>query len=123
MDYHKLYDDLVQYANSNGIKVQLKEVDVLYDYAGMNSETAKKFGFPMPDRCIYIKQSDPIETKYHTLNHECMEIGLVKKGDSYWEAHVKSLKRERETSRLPNLSMFKGTAKRRRKATVRQVSK
>jgi hypothetical protein len=108
MDYQQLYDDLVVHAKHYGIKVELKDSGILNDYAGMNSEAAKKFGFPMPAMRVYIKRSDPIKTKYHTLNHECVEMGLIKQGDTYWEAHLKALREECETDKLPNLKSFKG---------------
>lgn len=73
------------------MKVKVKEVSprVVADFAGMNDEAAKKFGFrKMKDKSIFIDRSLKSDTKYRTLKHELVEMNLMeKKRMPYWKAH------------------------------------
>ena len=89
------YNRLVKVAHKQGLCVRQVRNRVTRDYVGMNSKAAKSLGFKMPPKTIYIDKDLPLSTKVTTLNHEIIEVGLMRKGDSYWAAHKKALKRER----------------------------
>ena len=89
------YNRLVQVAHDQGFCVRQVRNRVTRDYTGMNSKAAKSLGFKMPPKMIYIDKDLPLSTKVTTLNHEIIEVNLMRKGDSYWTAHKKALRRER----------------------------
>jgi len=90
------YNRLVRKAHDQGLCVRQVKNKVTRDYVGMNSRAAKSLGFKMPPRMIYIDRDLPLSTKVTTLNHELIEVNLMKQGDSYWTAHKKALRRERK---------------------------
>jgi len=90
------YNQLVKKAHDQGLSVRQVKNRVTRDYVGMNSRAARSLGFKMPPKTIYIDKDLPLSTKVTTLNHEIIEVNLMKKGDSYWTAHKKALRRERK---------------------------
>lgn len=98
--FKELLEALIEEARASGITVELKPKSVLKDYAAMNSEAAKVMGFPMPENTIYIGQDDSPADKYHELRHEYDEMGRMRAGQTYWQAHTAALKSE-DTKALP----------------------
>ena len=95
MTYREMYSYLVEDAKEAGVTVKLVSSGILLDYAGMNSEAAEEIGFKMPCDTIYIKKSLSWKSRYHTLNHEMVEMGCMEGGRRYWPAHRKALGLER----------------------------
>ena len=95
VDWQGHYKKLVAKSRSKGVKVTSVKDRTTRDYVGMNDLAAKKMGFPMKSKTIYIDRNLPYRVKCHTLNHEQIERDLMSKGDSYWTAHKKALKREK----------------------------
>lgn len=98
-NYHILYSELVSMAAKKGIVVKDVPHETLKDYAAMNPAAAKVIGYDMPNNEIQINAhwNTEIKDRYHNLHHELQEMGLMEKGDSYWQAHVDSLKGETDT--------------------------
>jgi hypothetical protein len=95
--YREGYHQLLKLARTRGIRIRLVGIDVLKDYVGMNSATAKIIGFPMPANTIYLLKGLPYSILYHTLRHEMDEMWLiVHKGMKYWQAHTAALIDERK---------------------------
>jgi hypothetical protein len=82
------------------MKVKVKEVSprTVADFAGMNDEAAKKFGFrKMKDKSIFIDKTMRSKTKYRTLKHELVEMNLMeKKKMPYWKAHRIATRKEKK---------------------------
>lgn len=95
MAYREMYNYLKKDAKDAGVEVKLVSSKTLLDYAGMNSSVAERIGFEIPDDTIYIKKSLSWKERYHTLNHEMVEMGLMGGGKKYWPAHKKALELER----------------------------
>ncbi len=95
-NYKQLYQELKNKSKSQGYKVKEVSDKVTEDYVGMNPKAGDTIGFEIPKDTIYIDRNLTYAAKYHTLNHELIEIGLMKKGMSYWIAHKKALKKEGE---------------------------
>lgn len=70
----------------------------LKDYAGMNYWAAKDIGFrPLPKKDeIWLDDSLPKKTVFKNLIHEELEAKEMKKGNSYWTAHLKALDEEKK---------------------------
>ena len=100
----KLSSELQMVINTTkekGFNVEFVGDDVLHDYAGMNPEAAKSMGFklpdgsPMPDDVIYLDKKDTATHQTQTLRHELYELGLMRKGMVYFDAHKEALKHEK----------------------------
>jgi hypothetical protein len=83
------YSQLKNYCKSKKIKVKEVSSRTLSDFAGINDEVARKFGFrKMKDKSIFIDKNMKSDTKYRTLKHELVEMNLMeKKRYPYWKAH------------------------------------
>jgi hypothetical protein len=91
----KHFEDLLAWCKSKGIKVTFATSKELLDYAGMNPAIAKKMGFKNIDKNeILIDVELPEDVQFRNLAHELIEQELMRDGDSYWEAHKKSLAAE-----------------------------
>ena len=66
------------------------------DYAGMNHYAAKTLGFkPLPKKDEILVADDlTSEERRRTIRHEIVEMDLMKKGLSFWDAHKTALKKE-----------------------------
>jgi hypothetical protein len=92
----KHFEDLLAWCKSKGIKVTFTDSRTLKDYAGMNPVIAKKMGFKNIDKNeILIDVQLPEDVQFRNLVHELIEQELMRDGDSYWEAHKKSLAAEK----------------------------
>jgi hypothetical protein len=82
------------------VKVKRVGKKVLKDYAGMNREAAKAFGFkPLPQEGeVFVSKELKGKEFRATVKHEIVEQGLMKNGSSYWPAHEKALKSEKYAS-------------------------
>jgi hypothetical protein len=65
----------------------------------MNPGAAKNIGYEMQDNEIHMneKWNLDIKERYNNLHHELEEMGLIEKGDLYWQAHMKALENEDNT--------------------------
>jgi hypothetical protein len=92
----KRLEDLLAWCKSKDIKVTFVDSRTLKDYAGMNPAIAKKMGFTNIEKNeILIDVELPEDTQFKNLIHELIEQELMRDGDSYWEAHKKSLAAEK----------------------------
>jgi len=86
---------LLRLAKEHGIKVNFNKGKWLHDYAGMNSEAAKAFGYPNTvDGEVEIDSTLPLKRQCENLQHELNELGLMEDGWEYWPAHVNSTQEE-----------------------------
>ena len=91
----KHFEDLLAWCKTKNIKVTFVNSSVLKDYAALNSTIAKKLGFKkIKDNEILIDKGMPEETQYKNLIHELVEQELLRDGEAYWPAHLKSLSAE-----------------------------
>jgi hypothetical protein len=91
----KHFEDLLAWCKSKGIKVTFTDSRELSDFAAMNPAAAKKMGFKNIDKNeILIDVELPEDTQFRNLIHELIENELIEDGDSYWQAHKKSLRAE-----------------------------
>ncbi len=87
---------LITYAKSKGFSVEFDGANVLHDYEAMNPEAAKTLGFPEKYKQeIQISNKLSNERKAEDLRHELIERGLMKAGQSYWDAHSTALRLEK----------------------------
>jgi hypothetical protein len=89
------YKKSIQYeldrANKLGLKVKVVPPSIIHDYAGMNPEAAKDFGYPIPSDEIQIAEGMTEKDNFETIQHELDEYETMKKGSPYWKAHLKAL--------------------------------
>jgi len=95
MNYKESYKSLVKVAHSKGLKVTGVKDRTTKDYVGMNDLAARKLGYKIRKKTIYVDKNLNYKVKAHTLNHEIIERDRMSKGDSYWVAHKKALKLEK----------------------------
>jgi hypothetical protein len=87
--------ELLTWRESKGIKVKFVTEKELADFAGMNPEAAKKFGYKgIKKDELLIDVTLPEDIQFKNLIHELVENELIADGDPYWEAHTKALKAE-----------------------------
>ena len=98
--YQKKLKDLITKTEQSGIKVDFVGTKTLKDYLGMNTEAARDMGYPLGNKTIHISKSASAKDKYDTLKHELYEMEQMKKGESYWKAHVKALARENPMAKI-----------------------
>ncbi len=94
LSYLKQLNILRNSCKLNNLKLVFVGKNILKDYVGMNSEASTQMGFKMPSNCIYILRGLSDKIKVHTLRHELIEYGLVRKGMGYWKAHCIALRNE-----------------------------
>jgi hypothetical protein len=92
---------LLKYCKDNDIKVVFTDSTILKDYAAQNPEAARVMGFPDIDndtktKEILIDKEMPEETQIANLKHELIEFRLMRNGMPYWDAHLISLRKEKE---------------------------
>lgn len=77
-------------------KLRLVEKEKLKDYAGMNHYAGKVMGYKphIPKDEIWVNKDLPQKEKINTIKHEIKEAELMRKGNNYWESHLKALKIE-----------------------------
>jgi len=115
----KHFEDLLAWCKSKGIKVTFTTSKRLLDYAGMNPAIAKKMGFKDIDKNeVLIDVELPEGTQFKNLVHELIEQELMRDGDSYWEAHKRSLAAEQWT--LAKVKRF--VSKRKGKAPLKSAT-
>ncbi len=92
------YSQLKKECKRNKVKVKEVSSRTLSDYAGMNDEAAKKFGFrKLKDKTVWIDRNLKSDTKYRTLKHELVEMNLMeKKRMPYWKAHRIATRKEKK---------------------------
>ena len=90
---------LIKYSNDNGIEVIFTDEKTLHDYAALNPEAARIFGFPDIDNKLETKEilidknvSEAEQVK--NLKHELIEMRLMREGMEYWDAHTIALRDE-----------------------------
>ena len=93
--YKKKFQELVDLAAGQGLKVEIVPDKVTYDFVGMNPLAARQLGFECPPRVIQIDDHLNWKEKYHTLKHELIELGLMSEGMSYGSAHKIALRYEK----------------------------
>lgn len=97
-EYKQLLENLVEDLKSQGITVKFVSDRQLKDYAAMNYEAAKDFGYDKKHEIgpkeYHVSKNISYEKQYKDLKHEIYEQGYMEKGDSYWDAHCKSLAKE-----------------------------
>ena len=104
---HIRHSKAKKYGKAGGIyltkaktKFEVKTVPtkILHDYAAMNHEAGNILGFhPLPNKNeILIADDIHGKEKKKTIVHEVTEVLLMRKGLSYWEAHIKALKAEKK---------------------------
>jgi len=93
MTFKDRFRNLANEARKKGLHVHF--VRNLKDYAGMNWKIARSMGYSCAPKTILIASNMTWETKYRTLRHELVEVGLMKSGMKYWPAHCRALKSER----------------------------
>lgn len=97
-EYKQLLENLLEDLKSQGITVKFVSDRVLKDYAAMNYEAAKDFGYDKKNEInakeYHVSSSMSYERQYKDLKHEIYEQGYMKNGDTYWDAHCKSLAEE-----------------------------
>jgi len=98
--YEDKLKDLIIRTRNSGIKVDFVGTKTLKDYMGMNTEAAHDMGYPLGNKTIHISKSASAKDKYDTLKHELYEMEQMKKGESYWKAHVKALARENPMAKI-----------------------
>lgn len=87
--------DLLSWCSSKGIKVRFVGEKELADFAGMNPEAAKKFGYKdIKKDELLIDVTLPEDVQFKNLIHELVENEMIADGDPYWVAHKKALKAE-----------------------------
>ena len=96
MNYHAEYDALLAYCKNHGITVRLVGENELHDYAAMNEMAAKRIGFPCKKNEILLDKNPDMARRVRNLRHELVERNLMMEGKTYWDAHVISLKREKQ---------------------------
>ena len=91
------FEQLRSRLRARKVKVRLVPSRQLRDFAGMNDEAARKFGFrKLKDKTILIDKNLSAKTKVRTLRHEVIEMDLMeKKKYPYWKAHKIALREER----------------------------
>lgn len=94
-EYKQLLESLLEDLKAQGITVKFVSPKQLKDYAAMNYEAAKDFGYDkhhdINRKEFHVCNSLSYERKYKDLKHEIAEQEHMENGDSYWDAHVKSL--------------------------------
>ena len=97
-EYKQLLDNVIEELKSQGITVKFVGDNQLKDYAAMNYEAAKTTGYDKHHKIgqkeYHICNNMSYEKKYKDLRHEIYELALMKEGEDYWGAHVKSLAEE-----------------------------
>lgn len=96
MKWSKALRKLLDLCKEFGIRVVFVKDATTRDYLGMNTKAAKSFGLSFPEDTIYVDKNLSTKVKYYTLKHELDEFNFMKEGASYWKAHVKALKTEKE---------------------------
>ena len=96
MNYKAKYKQLVAEAHKKGLHVSHVKDKATRDFVGMNPQAAKAFGFKVRTNTIMIDKNLNLRDKCLTLNHELIEVDLMKKGMKYWPAHKRALKLERK---------------------------
>jgi hypothetical protein len=83
-------------------KVKSVPQKVLHDYSGMNYHAAKVMGFhPRPEKeQVFVSRSLKNGSREETIKHEIVEDALMKKGYTYFGAHLKALKEQEKTSQI-----------------------
>jgi len=115
----KHFEDLLAWCKSKGIKVTFTDSKTLHDYAALNPPIAKKLGFKnIKKNEILIDKGMPEETQYKNLIHELVEQELLRDGEAYWPAHLKSLSAEQ----WPLKKAQKFVNKRKGKAPIRSAT-
>lgn len=94
--------DLIARLFEHGIIVEFKDVDVLFDYGGMNWLEAEEMGMTMPNKHIYIKLGWTSEQQLLTLRHEVREVRKKMEGWPYWPAHKYAEERETQNVNMRN---------------------
>ena len=84
--YRNKFLNLKAAVEAKGYTVRLVPSHKLGDYAGMNPEVARDWGYS-PDNTFDIDSGMSWEKKYRTLVHELKEYGKMKQGWKYWRAH------------------------------------
>lgn len=95
-NYKERYNHLVAEAHKKGLRVHTVRDAKTRDFVGMNSQAAKAFGLKMRPNTIQIDKNLNLKEKCHTLRHEIVEFGLMKKGMKYWPAHKRALRLEKK---------------------------
>lgn len=105
MTYKQKFQQLLNDCDNVGISVILLFGNELRDYAAIHTIIGRQLGFSldgqeMPDNTIYLdgnfSRGGKYKVRYQNLKHEMVEMELMKKGVSYWNAHLISLKEEME---------------------------
>ena len=110
--------DLLAWCESKGIKVKFVGEKELADFAGMNPEAAKKFGYKgIKKDELLIDVTLPEDIQFKNLIHELVENELIADGDPYWSAHKKALVAEKWAAEKAE----KFVSKRRGRAPLRRV--
>jgi len=86
--------ELIEYAESKGYKVSFVGKDTLKDYAGMNPEAGKLFGWEIAPNEYQISNELSEERQADDLRHEIIEDNLMKHGMKYAQAHDIGLRLE-----------------------------
>lgn len=85
---------LIAYAKRKGLKISFVGQMTLHDYAAMNPVEGKAMGWDIGKNEIEIDKHRPLNKQVKDLRHEFVEMGLMKSGQPYAEAHVTALKLE-----------------------------
>jgi hypothetical protein len=94
------YKQLVEHAHDCGLKVRKVSSKRILDYAGMNPDAAKVFGYTnIRKKEILIDKNLPHHTVLRNLRHELIEKELMDKGKKYFPAHKLALKREKRKTK------------------------
>jgi hypothetical protein len=97
-EYKQLLENLIDELKSQGITVKFVSDSQLKDYAAMNYEAAKDFGYDKKHEInakeYHVSKNMSFEKQYKDLKHEIYEQEHMENGDSYWDAHCKSLAEE-----------------------------
>jgi hypothetical protein len=90
------YSQLRKYCKAKKIKVKEVPASRVKDFAAMNYDAAKAFGFPrIKKNEIIIDRTSKSDRKYRDLKHELVEKNLMeRKHLKYWQAHCRALKAE-----------------------------
>ena len=103
MTYKQKFQRKLDQCTSVGISVILLFNDELKDYAAMHTIIGRQLGFSlngdeMPENTIYLdgnfSRGGKYRIRYQNLKHELIEMNLMSKGMSYWDAHCRALKEE-----------------------------
>jgi len=105
MTYKQKFQRLLDQCDGVGVSVILLFNDELKDYAAMHTIIGRLMGFTVdgrdiPENTVYLdgnfSYGGKYKARYQNLKHEIVEMELMKQGMNYWDAHLISLRKEKE---------------------------